>query len=37
MGTQYLVSDGIYYYIIKATCGNNDYLKKGFVQVVGEQ
>ncbi len=37
MGTQYLVSDGIYYYIIKATCGSNDYVKKGFVQVVGEQ
>ncbi len=37
MGTQYLVSDGVYYYIIKATCGDNNYAKKGFVQVVGEQ
>ena len=36
-GTQYLVPDGIYYYIIKATCGTNSYVKKGFVQVVGEQ
>ena len=35
--TQYLVNDGIYYYIIKANCGSNNYLKKGFVQVLGEQ
>ena len=37
MGTQYLVSNGVYYYIIKATCGSNTYNKKGFVQVIGEQ
>ncbi len=37
LNTQYLVADGVYYYVIKATCGSNDYLKKGFVQVVGEQ
>ena len=37
LNTQYLVPDGIYYYIIKATCGTNNYVKKGFVQVVGEQ
>jgi gliding motility-associated-like protein len=36
-GTQYLVSDGVYYYIIKASCGDNNWVKKGFVQVVGEQ
>ncbi len=35
LNTPYLVSDGVYYYIIKATCGSNDYVKKGFVQVVG--
>ncbi len=35
LNTAYLVPDGVYYYIIKATCGNNDYVKKGFVQVVG--
>jgi gliding motility-associated-like protein len=37
LNTQYLVPDGVYYYIVKATCGSNNYLKKGFVQVVGEQ
>jgi len=26
--------DGVYYYIIKATCGGNDYDKKGFVQII---
>jgi gliding motility-associated-like protein len=33
--TQYLVPDGVYYYIIKATCGGKNYDKKGFVQVLG--
>jgi gliding motility-associated-like protein len=33
--TQYLVPDGTYYYIIKATCGSNNYDHKGFVQVIG--
>jgi gliding motility-associated-like protein len=33
--TQYLVPDGVYYYIIKATCGSNNYDHKGFVQVLG--
>jgi gliding motility-associated-like protein len=33
--TQYLVPDGVYYYIIKATCGNNNYEHHGFVQVLG--
>ncbi len=37
LNTQYLVPDGVYYYIIKASCGTNNYVKKGFVQVVGEQ
>lgn len=36
-GSQYLVPDGVYYYIIKATCGDNNYLKKGFVHVMGEK
>ena len=36
-GSGYLVPDGVYYYIIKATCGKNNYLKKGFVQVMGEK
>src|SRR5581483_401726 len=35
--TNYLVPDGTYYYVIKANCGDNNYLKKGFVQVVGEK
>jgi len=26
--------DGVYYYIIKATCSGNDYDKKGFVQII---
>lgn len=34
-GTNYLVPDGVYYYIIKATCADNNYTKKGFVQVLG--
>ncbi|HXB13028.1 MAG TPA: gliding motility-associated C-terminal domain-containing protein [Bacteroidia bacterium] len=33
--TQYLVPDGVYYYIIKSTCGSNNYTKDGFVQVIG--
>ncbi len=37
LNSQYLVPDGVYYYIIKASCGDNNYAKKGFVQVVGEQ
>ena len=35
LSTNYLVPDGVYYYIIKATCGGVDYPKKGFVEVVG--
>ena len=35
VNTQYLVPDGVYYYIVTATCGDNNYLKKGFVQVIG--
>ena len=27
-------SDGVYYYIIKATCGNTSFEKKGFVQLI---
>jgi gliding motility-associated-like protein len=34
-GTTYLVPDGVYYYVIKASCGGTDYLKKGFVTVLG--
>ncbi len=29
-----LVPDGVYYYIIKASCGSNNYDKHGFVQVI---
>lgn len=36
-GTNYLVPDGVYYYVLKATCGSNNYVKKGFVQVLGEK
>jgi len=36
-GTDNLVPDGTYYYTIKTTCGNNDYNKKGFVEVLGEK
>ncbi len=35
--TQDIVPDGVYYYIIKATCGSNNYVKKGFVTVLGEK
>ncbi len=35
--TQYLVPAGVYYYIIQARCGCNNYTKNGFVQVRGEQ
>jgi len=37
LSTDYLVPDGTYYYIIKANCGSNNYIKKGFVQVLGEE
>lgn len=30
----YSVPDGVYYYIIKATCGKNSYLKKGYVHIL---
>lgn len=36
-GTNHLAPDGVYYYIIKATCADNNYTKKGFVQVLGEK
>jgi len=35
--TENLVPDGTYYYIINASCGNNDYNKKGFAEVLGEK
>ncbi len=35
--TQDLVPDGVYYYIIKTTCGANNNEKKGFVEVLGEK
>jgi gliding motility-associated-like protein len=35
LSTQYMVPDGVYYYIIKSTCGSNNYTKDGFVQVIG--
>lgn len=34
-GTNYLVPDGVYYYIIKATCTDNPNIKTGFVNVIG--
>jgi gliding motility-associated-like protein len=34
LNTNYIVPDGVYYYIIKATCGDNNYVKKGFVTVL---
>ncbi len=35
---KYLVPDGVYYYIITATCqAGNSFVKKGFVEVVGEK
>ena len=37
LSTQEMTSDGVYYYIIKATCGVNDYVKKGFVQVLSSK
>jgi len=36
-GTDNLVPDGTYYYIIKASCGANEYTKKGFVELLGEK
>ena len=35
LNTQNLVPDGVYYYIIKATCVSNNYVKTGFVTVLG--
>jgi len=35
--TQNLVPDGTYYYIITASCGSNEYTKKGFVEIMGEK
>jgi len=34
-GTENLAPDGTYYYVITASCGNNDFNKKGFVEVLG--
>jgi len=31
-----LAPDGVYYYIINASCSSNNYSKKGFVQIIGE-
>jgi len=36
-GTDNLVPDGVYYYNLKADCGSNEYIKKGFVEVLGEK
>jgi gliding motility-associated-like protein len=35
--TQDLVPEGVYYYVIKTTCGGSNNEKKGFVQVLGEK
>ncbi len=35
--TDYLAPDGVYYYVIKATCFNQNYEHKGFVQLIGEK
>ncbi len=35
--TQDLVPDGVYYYIIKTTCGAANNERKGFVEVLGEK
>ncbi len=37
LNTQDLVPDGVYYYIIKATCGASPYERRGFVEVLGEK
>ncbi len=37
LNTQDLVPDGVYYYVIKTTCGNANSVKKGFVEVLGEK
>ncbi len=37
LNTEYLVPDGVYFYIIKASCSGKNYLKKGYVQVLGEK
>jgi gliding motility-associated-like protein len=36
-GTGALVPDGVYYYVVKASCGSKEYDKKGFIEVVGEK
>ncbi len=37
LNTQNLVPDGVYYYVIKTTCGGSNGEKKGFVEVLGEK
>jgi len=36
-GTDNLVPNGTYYYVITASCDNIEYNKKGFVEVLGEK
>jgi gliding motility-associated-like protein len=36
-GTDNLAPEGVYYYTISASCGNNNYNKKGFVELLGEK
>ncbi len=36
LNTDYLAPDGVYYYVIKATCFNQNYEHKGFVEIMGE-
>jgi gliding motility-associated-like protein len=37
LNSQDLVPDGVYYYVIKTTCGSSNGEKKGFVEVLGEK
>ncbi len=37
LNTQDLVPDGVYYYILKATCSKGEFDRKGFVEVLGEK
>ncbi len=32
-----IVPDGVYFYVIKASCNSKDFSKKGFVEVLGEK
>ncbi|MGH7234221.1 MAG: gliding motility-associated C-terminal domain-containing protein [Candidatus Saccharimonadales bacterium] len=37
LNTQDLAPDGVYYYVIKTTCGKSNSTKKGFVELLGEK